>query len=114
MDDPRSRSDRNRVYGESRAAAPATGQFRAVTIVPGALACSVVKRFAKHRFLLSEAPQPPLAGCDMGGTCTCSYRKFADRRSDSRRSSDEGVPDFGFVVNERRTFGTRRSKGTRR
>ena len=87
------------------------GKFRAISIVPGARACDVVKRFAKHRFLVSEAPQPPLAGCEFAGTCTCTYRKFADRRTELRRGSDEGLPDFGFVVTERRQTRSRRAPG---
>ena len=85
------------------AAVNAPSAYRALEIIPGPRACAVVKRFAKHRFLLSETPTPPLAGCDLQGTCTCKFQKYADRRSDLRRSSDEGLPDFGMVVLERRT-----------
>lgn len=87
----------------------APGKFRAVAIVPGARACQVAKRFAKHRFLVSDAPQPPLAGCEFAGTCTCVYRKFSDRRTDYRRSSDDGIPDFGMVIGDRRGIQTRRT-----
>jgi hypothetical protein len=80
----------------------APSAYRALEIIPGARHCSVAKRFAKHRFLLGDAPTPPLAGCDMQGTCTCKFQKYADRRTDFRRSSDDGMPDFGMVVLERR------------
>lgn len=76
--------------------------YRALEIIPGPRACAVAKRFAKHRFLLGVAPTPPLAGCDQQGNCTCKFQKYPDRRSDLRRSSDEGIPDFGMVVLERR------------
>jgi hypothetical protein len=93
----------------SSTAVNAPGAYRALAIIPGPGACAVAKRFANHRFLLGEAPSPPLAGCDMQGTCTCKFQKFADRRSDFRRGSDEGIPDFGLVVVERRKT-TRRAK----
>jgi hypothetical protein len=83
--------------------------YRAIEIVPGPRACAVAKRFAKHRFLLSEAPTPPLAGCDLQAACTCKFQKYGDRRSDLRRSSDEGIPDFGMVMLERRKL-SRRAK----
>lgn len=88
----------------SRAAMAVTapGAYRALEIIPGARHCAVAKRFAKHRFLLADAPTPPLAGCDQQGTCTCKFQKYADRRTDFRRSSDDGMPDFGMVVLERR------------
>lgn len=91
------------------AAANAPSPYRALEIIPGPRACAVAKRFAKHRFLLNEAPTPPLAGCDLQGSCTCKFQKFADRRADLRRGSDEGIPDFGLVVLERRKA-TRRAK----
>ncbi|MEQ1581645.1 MAG: hypothetical protein ABL964_13735 [Steroidobacteraceae bacterium] len=80
----------------------APSAYRALEIIPGPQACAVAKRFAKHRFLLGEAPSPPLAGCDMQGKCTCKFKKFPDRRTDFRRGSDDGIPDFGLVVLERR------------
>lgn len=83
-------------------AANVPSPYRALEIIPGPRACAVAKRFAKHRFLLSEAPTPPLAGCDLQFACTCKFQKFPDRRGNLRRSSDEGIPDFGLVVLERR------------
>ena len=80
----------------------APSAYRALEIIPGVRHCAVAKRFAKHRFLLGDAPTPPLAGCDMQGTCTCKFQKYADRRTDFRRSSDDGMPDFGMVLFERR------------
>jgi hypothetical protein len=80
----------------------APSAYRALEIIPGPRACAIAKRFTRHRFLMSEAPTPPMAGCDQQGACTCKFQKYADRRSDLRRSSDEGIPDFGMVVLERR------------
>lgn len=107
MEDPR--KPRNPTIGSrpefgSHAATPvnAPSAYRALEIIPGPRACAVAKRFAKHRFLLGEAPTPPLAGCDQQGSCTCKFQKYADRRTEFRRSSDEGIPDFGMVVLERR------------
>ena len=89
-------------FGASSTTVNAPSPYRALEIIPGPRACAVAKRFAKHRFLLGEAPSPPLAGCDQQGSCTCKFQKFPDRRTDLRRSSDEGIPDFGLVVLERR------------
>ncbi|MEY4932216.1 MAG: hypothetical protein RLZZ403_536 [Pseudomonadota bacterium] len=101
---PRNPTMRPRPEFGSRAAPAvnAPSAYRALEIIPGPHACAVARRFAKHRFLLGEAPTPPLAGCDQQGACTCKFQKFPDRRTDLRRSSDEGIPDFGMVVVERR------------
>jgi len=106
---PPPRTSASPAFGAPRTAPQAPNPYRALEIIPGPNACAVAKRFAKHRFLLGEAPTPPLAGCDLQGTCTCKFRKMDDRRSDFRRSSDEGMPDFGLVVLERRKT-TRRAK----
>jgi hypothetical protein len=105
MQDPRkppNRPSTPSAFGVRQQAVHAPGPYRALEIIPGPMACAVAKRFAKHRFLLGEAPSPPLAGCDLQGSCTCKFRKMDDRRNDLRRSSDEGIPDFGLVVLERR------------
>lgn len=101
---PRNPTPRPRPEFGSQAATAvnAPSPYRALEIIPGPQACAVAKRFAKHRFLLADAPTPPLAGCDQQGKCTCKFQKYPDRRSDFRRGSDEGIPDFGMVIVERR------------
>lgn len=51
--------------------------------------CQAVRGIAGKRFLADEAPRLPLNDCD-AAVCRCKYKRFDDRREDSRRSSDIG------------------------
>lgn len=55
-----------------------------VTIRPCLEACAVVAAQRGQRYLASEAPELPLAGCDTR-KCGCRYRYHADRRSNEDR-----------------------------
>lgn len=64
--------------------------YRGVQVLAhGEACCQAVKSIADERFLLEEAPMLPLPTCD-AETCHCTYRRFDDRRSDIRRTSDLG------------------------
>ena len=81
VDRPGSRRDR-RV-----SQAPQDGsKFHAVSVKPGAYACSAANRIAGQRFLASEAPDLPLADCD-AAECDCHFIHHEDRRSGKDRRS---------------------------
>jgi hypothetical protein len=59
--------------------------YRAVSIVPTQTSCREARQLRHMRFLLNEAPRLPLRECPQQLSCTCSYRKFPDRRIADRR-----------------------------
>jgi len=59
--------------------------YRAVSIVPHASSCSEARRLRPVRYLLNEVPRLPLPQCSQPLACTCSYRKYPDRRLAERR-----------------------------
>jgi hypothetical protein len=59
--------------------------YRAVSIVPTQTSCREARRLRHMRFLLDEAPRLPLRECPQQLTCSCTYRKFPDRRVADRR-----------------------------
>src|SRR5271155_1516455 len=65
--------------------ARAGGDYRAVSIAPGAHCHAVAKDTAGKRYLLREAPRLPLGDCTMGANCSCKFRKHEDRRDGDRR-----------------------------
>lgn len=82
--------------------------FHAVSIVPGAQACSSVYTFTGQRFLSRDAPRLPLTDCN-SSSCTCKFKHHKDRRAGPRRRSDFG---FGIALwkgSERRRGGGRRA-----
>ena len=56
-------------------------RWHAVTIEPRHQACEAAFKAAGVRYLSSEAPPLPLAGCD-AVECKCRYRHYRDRRAD--------------------------------
>jgi hypothetical protein len=81
--------------------------YRAVSIVPTQSSCVEARRLRRHRYLLSEAPRLPLTQCPQRLTCTCSYRKFPDRRVTERR--DIAASGRWFMGDDRRKSSGRRS-----
>jgi hypothetical protein len=63
---------------------------------------------SRVRFLSSEAPALPLAGCD-ARACTCRYRHHEDRRSSLRRAADVVSSGAYWAGQERRKSIGRRS-----
>jgi|GEM_PF-1661338 len=92
-------------------AAPRADQhpFRSVSVYSRDLnCCAAAKRIDGHKFLAAHAPELPLGGCSNQGRCSCRYRHYLDRRSDTRRDEDFGLPNRNYIVNERRSRKDRR------
>lgn len=61
------------------------GDFRAASIAPSIGCCAAAKHATGKRVLLHEAPRLPLEACTMPTSCSCKFRKDADRRDSDRR-----------------------------
>jgi hypothetical protein len=61
-------------------------KYHAVSIKPGAYACSAANEIAGQRFLAKEAPNLPLPGCD-AAECDCHFTHHNDRRTGKDRRS---------------------------
>ncbi|MEJ0035393.1 MAG: hypothetical protein WDO68_04835 [Gammaproteobacteria bacterium] len=81
--------------------------YRAVSIVPMQSACAEARRLRRSRYLLNEAPRLPLSQCPQPLTCSCSYRKFPDRRVAERR--DIAASGRWFMGQDRRKSSGRRA-----
>lgn len=88
-----------------------THLFHGIEIVPGPHSCSAVRDLAKQRLLSEEAPLLPLAECAGTYRCSCKYRHFVDRRTDTRRESDEGLPARVHAEDKRSGSGRRITDG---
>jgi hypothetical protein len=83
-----------------------TNPYHAVSVVcgnslMGNSRCPAAKAIEGKRFLASEAPQLPLAGCTCRD-CQCRYRHHDDRRAEPRRASDQGMPLAHWPGQEKR------------
>lgn len=88
---------------ESAVPAPRILPWRAVEIVPAKGACPAARALKGKRYLVDEAPRLPLTHCSSSDTCTCSYRKLPDRRTDLRREQDDtGIRRFMQPSEDRR------------
>ena len=83
--------------------------YAGVEIHCGQHACGEAKKLRGTRLLASNAPVLPLIGCD-ADACNCAYRKWDDRRQDSRRSSDDGIEPIIYAGRENRESDGRRDK----
>jgi len=81
VDKPGERQDR-RISGKSKGGT----EYHAVSIKPGAYACSQANEIAGERFLATKAPELPLEGC-MSSNCECHFVHHDDRRSSKDRRS---------------------------
>ena len=61
-------------------------KYHAVSVKPGAYACSAANQIAGQRFLASEAPTLPLPDCD-AAECDCHFIHHDDRRAGKDRRS---------------------------
>jgi len=84
-----------------------THLFHGVEVVPGPRACKAVSALAGKRLLSDEAPLLPITECTNSQTCSCHYVHFSDRRTESRREADDGLPPR-MVEDERRNQAGRR------
>lgn len=80
--------------------------FRAVSIVPARPACKLARRYQDIRYLGSDAPRLPLAGCRIVN-CRCRYEHHADRRSEDRRNPF-GIDHVPIGIEHNRRGGDRR------
>lgn len=106
MEKPQSRPDRRVSVG-----AKGSTTHHAVSIKPGAYACSQANEMAGERFLATQAPEIPLPGCT-SSSCECHFVHHTDRRTGKdRRSpfSSGGLPAAtGTYAQERREGKERR------
>jgi hypothetical protein len=86
-----------------------TGDFRAVEIAPSIMCCTAAMQVTGRSYLLREAPRLPLMGCTMPTTCSCKFRKNADRRDSDRRLFGATETNRWFVGVDGRKRGGRRS-----
>jgi hypothetical protein len=93
-----------------------TNKWHAVAVSVGPTCCRVALNARSSRFLSTEAPPLPLAGCSQPASCTCKYKHYGDRRAGPRRRTDSDIYKNALSphVVRRLTFEDRRaSKGRR-
>ena len=90
---------------------PAKADYRAVSLAPN-IACDVATKDAAagKRYLQREAPRLPMAGCPSPASCSCRFKKHADRRDADRRLLGLAETNRWYGGAERRNRGGRRSK----
>ena len=70
-------------------------KFAAAAIVPGSDACcNAVREIAWKRFLANQVPMIPLRDCGRP-SCSCTYRRYPDRRQENRRAAAENIGTTG-------------------
>jgi hypothetical protein len=69
-----------------------TNPWHAVEIRSSRNACPACKALAGARFLSTEAPRLPVAGCLQSLTCNSVYVHHDDRRAGPRRGGEQGLP----------------------
>ena len=102
LDKPEDRKDR-RVSPALRN----SSKYHAVSVKPGAYACSAANNIAGQRFLASQAPSLPLPECD-ASECDCHFVHHNDRRTGKDRRSPF---TSGGVAAATGTFSGERRKG---
>ena len=91
---------------------PMNSSWVAVSIVPGAGACTAVEKLRDQRFLARAAPRLPLAECPNQEQCQCKYKRYSDRRDGPRRAEDQPAGSRSAPsTQERRRPGERRDRG---
>ena len=92
---------------------PRDPTYHAVSIRCGKNACQAAQDKLGQRHLSAEAPLLPLDQCDRTDQCDCRYEHYDDRRGNSRRSSDQGLPEQTDLDRlERRYEKDRRAQNT--
>ncbi len=92
LETPTARQDR-RISGGSSG----DSSHHAVSIKPGAYACSQANELAGQRFLATEAPEIPLPGCS-SSNCECHFVHYKDRRAGKDRRSPFTSGGMGAVT----------------
>jgi len=93
----------------SRADQTCVSPFHAVEIRCAKNACQAAQDSHGQRYVSAEAPPLPLDQCDQPDLCQCRYQHHADRRDDSRRDDDVGLP----TQSDPKRFERRHAKGRR-
>jgi hypothetical protein len=83
---------------EARSERTSIHRWHAVAIRTSSTACAASQACQARRYLSSEAPRLPLAGCD-AAHCDCKYVHFPDRRGSRRRSGDTKAQSARVAVN---------------
>ena len=86
-----------------------TGDFRAVEIAPSIKCCPAAMHATHRSYLMREAPRLPLEACTMPTSCSCKFRKHADRRDSDRRLFGATETNRWFAGVDIRTLRGRRS-----
>jgi hypothetical protein len=97
-----------------------TNPWHAVAVSSSASCCRASVLARHTRYLSTEAPPLPLAGCTQPAGCTCRYKHYSDRRVGPRRTTDSDlyknalsphiIPRLTFV-DRRGTRGRRANDG---
>ena len=97
----------------SRADQTCVSPFHAVEIRCTKNACQAAQDTHGERYVSAEAPLLPLDQCDRPDRCRCRYQHYKDRRDDSRRRAEIGLPTQSNSERvERRHVKGRRSEDT--
>jgi hypothetical protein len=101
------------MWKKSQPAAPVTPkpkvQWHAVSVSSEAGSCFHARLLKGLRFLSTEAPPLPLADCTQPASCTCTYKKYSDRRAELRRSHEiSGIRRPSPEQDQRTTRGRRK------
>ena len=91
-----------------------THPYRAVTIRSMENCCAAAERNTGQKFLAAHAPQLPLGTCDQPQQCRCRYKYLSDRRQETRRDVDFGLPGQPYHGEDRRYRRTRRKSEHKR
>jgi hypothetical protein len=88
------------------------GDFRSVSVAPSIMCCTAAAHAAGRPYLLRQAPRLPLEACTMPTSCSCKFRKNADRREGDRRLFGAAETNRWFGGRDNRKRGRRRSTET--
>ena len=66
-------------------------QWHAVEVQSSRTCCPAAQALKGKRFLSAEAPMLPLSDCTRPGACACAYKKYPDRRTETRREADTAI-----------------------
>jgi hypothetical protein len=93
-----------------------TNKWHAVAVSCGPSCCRASVAARHSRYLSTEAPPLPLAGCTQPKRCTCKYKHYSDRRIGPRRRADSELYKNALSphVVRRLTFEDRRTSRGRR
>jgi hypothetical protein len=101
------------MWKKSQPAAPQAPKpkvkWHAVSVSSEAGSCFPARLLKGQRFLSTEAPPLPLADCTQPASCSCTYKKFADRRAGLRRGREiSGITGPSPDQEQRTTRGRRK------